>query len=317
MTEVQVQESQQSECVIEQVEEDVVVEQCEVHEQVECQTYTAEVSSETVMTMTTTTTTTSEEVVTFEELAADATGEPVNEDLIAEETKSQEDEVSIVSSAFAEQLLNVQTQLMALSHLPKTIQSTLDEITKQLQSLIPPSKLKQPSIEPEAQPEEPTNEGKFRKRSVKDENKTFLSSLTHPTESQVQIEATVEVEQSSQTTVEITTETRTTIETVMEEQKQVEEPAIVHLTKENIEDYEETQAAFRELWEKKREKVSFRTTKVDFPPRRPTRKRLSASDAPNAPLNRLLSLNVAFFLPPTASQQGPLPTLASHRYSSI
>lgn len=100
--------------------------------------------------------------MTFEELAADATGDPLNEDLAAEEVKSQEDEVSIVSSAFAEQLQNVQTQLMALSHLPKTIQTTLDEITKQLQSLIPPSKLKQKSIEPEIVVEEAaamTNEG--------------------------------------------------------------------------------------------------------------------------------------------------------------
>lgn len=101
-------------------------------------------SSETVVTTTTT------ETVTFEELAADATGEPINEDLVADEIKSQSDEVSIVSSAFAEQLESVQNQLMALSHLPKTIQSTLDEITKQLQSLIPTSKSnKQKSAEPE------------------------------------------------------------------------------------------------------------------------------------------------------------------------
>ena len=120
-------------------------------------------------------------------MAAEATGEPLNNELITEEVKSQEDEVSVVSSAFAEQLANVQTQvsvpqkemlirvlryklflliqLMALSHLPKTIQSTLDEITKQLQSLIPPSKLKQKSLEPEPEikVEETivTNEGKF------------------------------------------------------------------------------------------------------------------------------------------------------------
>lgn len=37
---------------------------------------------------------------------------------------------------------------MALSHLPKTIQSTLDEITKQLQALIPPTKSKLKSVEP-------------------------------------------------------------------------------------------------------------------------------------------------------------------------
>lgn len=110
----------------------------------------AEVSEQTIVT--TTTTTTTEESVTFEELAADATGEAVNEILVEEEVKS--DEVSVVSSAFAEQLANVQCQLMALSHLPKTIQSTLDEITKQLQSLIPPSYLKQKSLEPEIKVEE-------------------------------------------------------------------------------------------------------------------------------------------------------------------
>lgn len=98
--------------------------------------------------------TTCEETLTFEELAADATGEPVNEVLLEEESNSEE--VSVVSSAFAEQLANVQSQIMALSHLPKTIQSTLDEITKQLQSLIPPSKLKQKSVEPEITVEEAT-----------------------------------------------------------------------------------------------------------------------------------------------------------------
>jgi len=120
-------------------------------------------SSETIITSTEMTTT-STEVVTFEELAADATGEAVNEELIAEEIKSQSDEVSIVSSAFAEQLESVQSQLMALSHLPKTIQTTLDEITKQLQSLIPTSKLnKQKSVEPEntstSEENTKTNEG--------------------------------------------------------------------------------------------------------------------------------------------------------------
>lgn len=88
--------------------------------------------------------------VTFEELAADATGEPVNGKLLDDELKTSEDEVSIVSSAFAEQLENVQKQLMALSHLPKTIQSTLDDISKQLQSLIP---TKQKSVEPETMKE--------------------------------------------------------------------------------------------------------------------------------------------------------------------
>jgi hypothetical protein len=94
-----------------------------------------------------------------------ATGEVANEELVAEEIKSQSDEVSVVSSAFAEQLANVQSQLMALSHLPKTIQSTLDEITKQLQSLIPTPKLKQKSVEPESKATDEekvvTNEGDF------------------------------------------------------------------------------------------------------------------------------------------------------------
>lgn len=85
--------------------------------------------------------------LTFEELAAAATGEPVNGKLLDEELKTSEDEISIVSSAFTEQLVNVQKQLMALSHLPKTIQSSLDEITKQLQALIPSQQQK--SVEPE------------------------------------------------------------------------------------------------------------------------------------------------------------------------
>jgi hypothetical protein len=127
----------------------------------------AEMSSETVVSTTTTTETTTitEQVTTFEEIAAEVTGEAVNDELVAEEIKSQEDEMSIVSSAFAEQLENVQSQLMALSHLPKTIQSTLDEITKQLQSLIPTTKLKQKSTEPESnttnEEKVVTNEGDF------------------------------------------------------------------------------------------------------------------------------------------------------------
>lgn len=121
-------------------------------------------SSETVITTTTVETTTTESL-TFEELAAAATGEKVNDELVADEIKSQEDEMSIVSSAFAEQLENVQSQLMALSHLPRTIQSTLDEITKQLQSLIPTTKQKQKSAEPESnttnEEKVVTNEGDF------------------------------------------------------------------------------------------------------------------------------------------------------------
>lgn len=95
--------------------------------------------------------------LTFEELAADATGEAVNGKLLDDELKGSEDEVSIVSSAFTEQLESVQKQLMALSHLPKTIQSTLDDITKQLQALIP---TKQKSVEPEVAHEVTQIEGK-------------------------------------------------------------------------------------------------------------------------------------------------------------
>jgi hypothetical protein len=149
---------QREEETVERKEEEVSEEQV-----IESQSYVAETIVKTTTTTTavhssTTTTTTSEEeeTVTFEELAADATGDEVNEQLVADEQKTSEDEISVVSSAFAEQLANVQTQLMALSHLPKTIQSTLDEITKQLQTLIPPSKLKQKSIEPEAKTEEET-----------------------------------------------------------------------------------------------------------------------------------------------------------------
>lgn len=76
----------------------------------------------------------------------------------------------------------------------------------------------------------------------------------------------VHVEQSTVTTVEVTSEQQTTIEVTKEviqtmehEQKQTEsdEPAIIHLSKDDIEEYEESQAKFRELWEKKREKVRY------------------------------------------------------------
>lgn len=63
------------------------------------------------------------------------------------------------------------------------------------------------------------------------------------------VESTAEI-------VETTNETEVVVE-VTEEQKPVEpeDPTVYHISKETIEDYEETQAAFRELWEKKREKV--------------------------------------------------------------
>lgn len=81
-----------------------------------------------------------EECTSFDELIEE-------QNIAAEEAKKaeenmQNDDTSVVSSAFAEQLYNVQNQLLALSHLPKTIQSTLDEITKQIQQLIPPGKFK-------------------------------------------------------------------------------------------------------------------------------------------------------------------------------
>lgn len=225
LPQVQVQETQQIEGVIEQNEE--MIEQNEVHEHIECQSLIAEVSSQTFVS---TTTTTCEEAVTFEELAAAATGEPVNEILVEEEAKSEE--VSVLSSAFAEQLANVQSQLMALSHLPKTIQSTLDDITKQLQSLIPTSKLKSKFVEPENENEEAT--------------------VTNE-ETQVHVE-----EQSNDSTANeiVMNQVEESVETVHQEEMATIEDneSTYHLTKDEIDDYEESQAKFRELWEKKREK---------------------------------------------------------------
>lgn len=77
----------------------------------ETHSYVAEVTTHTTVTSSTTCETTCETVTSFEELAAEVTGEPLNEELIAEEVKSQEDEVSVVSSAMAEQLANVQVQV--------------------------------------------------------------------------------------------------------------------------------------------------------------------------------------------------------------
>lgn len=76
-------------------------------------------------------------------------------------------------------------------------------------------------------------------------NKSRGFSLT---ESQVTVE---------EMTVVTTNEVEVTTETVVEEQKPVEpeDPNTYHMTKDVIEDYEECQAAFRELWEKKRDKV--------------------------------------------------------------
>lgn len=71
----------------------------------------------------------------------------------------------------------------------------------------------------------------------------------------------VHVEQSTVTTIEVTSEQQTTVEvveTMEQEQKQTvssDGPVVIHLSKDDIEDYEESQAKFRELWEKKREKV--------------------------------------------------------------
>lgn len=200
--------------------------------------------------------------MTFEELAADATGEPVNDVLVEEETKSEE--VSVLSSAFAEQLANVQCQLMALSHLPRTIQTTLDEITKQLQTLIPPSKLKQKSVEPEIKVEEAevttaTCEGKrFEIESVNTSRGLFFFFFSL-SETQVHVEESSE----STSTVEIVTHEAVTLvsEVMSTATTTVEsEESNYHLSKDDIDDYEESQAKFRALWEKKREKVrnSFR-----------------------------------------------------------
>lgn len=71
-------------------------------------------------------------------------------------------------------------------------------------------------------------------------------------------ETQVTVEES---TVVTSSEIEVTIETVTEEEVQKpvepEDPTAYHITKDEIDDYEDSQAAFRELWEKKREKVRF------------------------------------------------------------
>lgn len=67
------------------------------------------------------------------------------------------------------------------------------------------------------------------------------------------------VEQTVETSVEVTSEHHTVEETtqtvVIEEENH--EGSSVQLTKDEIDEYEESQAKFRELWEKKREKVRF------------------------------------------------------------
>lgn len=72
---------------------------------------------------------------------------------------------------------------------------------------------------------------------------------------QIVVESTISV-------VESTTETQTVeVEIVSQEQQQLEQKKQEdgmehHPTKDEIDDYEESQRKFRELWEKKREKVS-------------------------------------------------------------
>jgi hypothetical protein len=56
-------------------------------------------------------------------------------------------------------------------------------------------------------------------------------------------------------TVETTNEVKVKVVEEVQRPVEPEDPTVYHITKETIEDYEETQAAFRELWEKKREKV--------------------------------------------------------------
>ncbi|CAG9802844.1 unnamed protein product [Chironomus riparius] len=240
---VQVQVQASNEFVNNEIVEERHEEEVQEIVQVQEQQFTTEMSSETIITSTEMTSTTTTELVTFEELAADATGDAVNEELVAEEIKSQSDEVSIVSSAFAEQLENVQSQLMALSHLPKTIQSTLDEITKQLQSLIPTSKLyKQKSVEPE-------NNSTAEENTKANEETVDTTAVTD----QVVVESTISAVENT-TTVTETVE----VEIVNQQQQQIEqmnqEEMEHHPTKDEIDEYEESQRKFRELWEKKREK---------------------------------------------------------------
>lgn len=69
-------------------------------------------------------------------------------------------------------------------------------------------------------------------------------------------ETQVHVEQSSTMTIEKSEQTIEITQTLDEEHKQDElEESSSHLTTDEIDEYEESQAKFRELWEKKREKV--------------------------------------------------------------
>ncbi|CAO1388389.1 unnamed protein product [Diamesa serratosioi] len=211
----------------EPVQEEIIEQKQEcLYEQQEMHSYVAEVSSQTIVT----TETRTEENVTFEQLAADASYEEIIEETINEEQKKEEDEISEVSSAFAEQLANVQTQLMALSHLPKTIQSTLDEITKQLQQLIPPMKVKGKSVEPEMKSEQ------IIEVAVNEEIESITVNSTHETDVSVQITTTTTVEDIEETIIEEVIDTRPSTD--------------------EIEEFDEAQEKLRQLWEHKRENES-------------------------------------------------------------
>ncbi|KAG5681342.1 hypothetical protein PVAND_010787 [Polypedilum vanderplanki] len=235
---------------VQQVQETVVEERKEEKEenvQVQEQiSTTTETHSESTFVATSTVTTTTTESLTFEELAADATGEEINEDLVADEIKSQSDEVSVVSSAFAEQLSSVQSQLLALSHLPKTIQSTLDEITKQLQSLIPTITTKakeEKSNEPENNP-------------IEDDDEENVMTNEETVKQTDQIDITSAVESTIESTVTTTTTTTVNIDNQEAEMEH-------HPNNDEIEEYEESQRKFRELWEKKREKQEEQQQPID------------------------------------------------------
>lgn len=142
---------------------------------------------------------------------------------------------------------------MALSHLPKTIQSTLDEITKQLNALIPPIKSKLKSVEPEVKAEENnvTTEG---------EQTSAVTRSKHHSRTLISAETQEHVDKSTETVVEVTSEVhieemQSTEEVAAVEEQKQEEDSSIHVTKEDIEEYEESQAKFRALWEKKREAV--------------------------------------------------------------
>lgn len=213
-------------------------------------------------------------MTSFEELAAEATGEPLNEELIAEEVK--EDEVSVVSSAMAEQLANVQVQVaLKPLHPHRFYNFTFSRLTIAADGF--ESLAKNDSVNPgwdyktiagadsankiETQVSRTWSEGRRRERDNWrwERFRRVIHSKHHP-RTFLSTETQVQVDNSSETTVEVTSEVHIVEEMQSSEQVSVveqkqEDVTSIHYTAEDVEKYEESQEKFRALWEKKREAV--------------------------------------------------------------